>query len=78
MNRYDAEFSTDARQGDVAFTTDFRPTTLLEENLMGGYTRTTMPVGEGQVGSDEFQSTGGRGTGDAIDAIRIGANGRKR
>ena len=76
MGRYDAAHGTEARQ-DVGFTTDFRPTTLLEQSIMGA-DRVNMPVGSATSEAPEFQTTGGARMGDAIDAIRIGANGRKK
>jgi len=77
MGRYDESGSTNAKKGDVAFYVDMRPTTIMEQNMMGGYDRTTKPVGAADVRRDEFESTGGRGTGDFIDAMRLGTNGRK-
>ena len=65
------------RKGTVAFIVDMRPPTLLEQSLDGGYSRTTKPVGDARTAGPEIQTTGGRGMGDAVDAIRIGATGRK-
>jgi hypothetical protein len=74
-SRDDAVYSVDARKD--GFTVDFRPTTLLEQSLMGG-DRVNMPVGDATSERPEIQTTGGARIGDAIDAIRIGANGRKK
>jgi hypothetical protein len=54
-----------------------RPTTILEQSLNGG-DRINKPVGSPTQAPAEYQTTGGRGTGDALDAISIGANGRKK
>jgi hypothetical protein len=64
-------------KANVAYEVDMRPTTILEENVMGGYTRTNKPVGVADPKPAEWESTGGRGTGDAIDARALGTNGRK-
>jgi hypothetical protein len=77
MGRYDAEHGVDTTLANVAFVVDMRPTTVLEQNQMGGYNRTTKPVGEADAKRDEFESVGGRGTGDAIAARQLGTNGRK-
>jgi len=74
-SRDDAVYSVDAKK--AGFTVDFRPTTLLEQSLMGG-DRVNMPVGDATSERPEFETTGGARMGDAIDAIRIGANGRKK
>jgi len=66
-----------ARNQDVAFTVDMRPGYILEQSMMSGFDRTTKPVGQADPTPDEFQSTGGRGTGDAVDARALGTNGRK-
>ena len=68
-------YSVDARMN--GFVVDMRPTTLLEQNLMG-YDRVNAPVGAPTTPRPEVQTTGGRGTGDALDAIKIGASGRKK
>lgn len=68
-------YSVDARK--AGFVVDMRPTTLLEQSLMGG-DRVNAPVGSPTTDRPEIQTTGGRGTGDALDAIRIGASGRKK
>jgi hypothetical protein len=75
-SRFDKTYSVDARKD--GFVVDMRPSTLLEQSLMGGFERTTMPVGEKVTEAAENQTTGGARIGDAIDAIRIGANGRKK
>lgn len=74
-SRDDAVYSVDARKD--GFTVDMRPTTLLEQSLMGN-DRVNLPVGDKVTEAAEFQTTGGARLGDAIDAIRIGANGRKK
>jgi len=75
-SRFDEAYSVDAKK--AGFVVDMRPSTLLEQSLMGGFERTTMPVGEAVTENAEHQTTGGARMGDAIDAIRIGANGRKK
>jgi len=70
----DSAYGVDARKD--GFTVDMRPTTLLEQSLMGN-DRVNMPVGEAVTEGAEFQTTGGARMGDAIDAARIGALGRK-
>lgn len=76
-NRTDAKFSTDAkREAVLEATPDMRPTTLIEQSLMGG-DRVNMPVGNPTTPRPEIQTTGGRGTGDALDARNLGSNGRK-
>jgi len=74
-DRYSEEYSVDKKKD--GFVVDMRPTTLLEQSLMGG-DRVNMPVGEKTTEGAEYQTTGGARMGDAIDAIRIGANGRKK
>lgn len=74
-DRYSDVYGVDARAD--GFVVDMRPTTLLEQSLMGG-DRVNAPVGQPTDARPEIQTTGGRGTGDAIDAIRIGASGRKK
>lgn len=76
-DRYD-KGDVNARQGDVSFYVDMRPATLLEVNLNDGYSRTTKPVGNADPKKDEFHSAGGRGTADAVEAIKLGSNGRKK
>jgi hypothetical protein len=69
---------TDTRSAaSLAYTVDMRPTTLLEQSQMGGYDRTTKPVGNASVGSGEFESVGGRGARDVIAARELGIQGRK-
>jgi len=68
-------YSVDARK--EGFVVDLRPTTLLEQSLMG-HDRVNAPVGSPTMPRPEIQTTGGRNIGDAIDAIRIGASGRKK
>jgi hypothetical protein len=69
---------TDTRSAaSLAFVVDMRPTTLVEQSQMGGYDRTTMPVGNAAVGSAEFESVGGRGARDTIAARELGIQGRK-
>lgn len=77
-DRYSETYGTEYRAADVNFVKDFRPTTLLEQSLNGGYDRTTMPVGEQTSEGAEIQTTGGARITDALDAIRIGAIGRKK
>lgn len=72
----DAQTDT-TRQGAVAFHVDMRPTTVIEQSQMGGYDRTTKPVGAGAPGSGDFESVGGRGSRDVIAARELGTQGRK-
>jgi len=65
-------------KGAVAFTMDFRPTTLLEQSLNDGHDRVNKPVGIPTTVGPETQTTGGARMGDAVVAINIGANGRKK
>jgi len=74
-SKYDAIFDVDSKT--VGTPIDFRAATLLEESLDGGYTRVTKPVGQPTSAPAENQTTGGARMGDAIDAARIGATGRK-
>lgn len=64
-------------KGAVAYTVDMRPTTVFEQSQMGGYDRTTKPVGAGTVGDREFESVGGRAARDVIAARELGIQGRK-
>jgi hypothetical protein len=66
-----------ARHQDVASTVDMRPGYILEQSMMSGFDRTSKPVGQADPTPDEFQSTGGRGTADAVAARQLGTNGRK-
>ena len=69
---------TDTRRpGAVSHHVDMRPTTLLEQSQMGGYGRTTKPVGAGTTGAGDFESVGGRGARDVIAARELGIQGRK-
>jgi len=74
-DRFSEEYSVDKKK--EGFVVDMRPTTLLEQSKNGG-DRINMPVGEAVTEGAEYQTTGGARIGDAIDAIRIGANGRKK
>ena len=76
-SRFSEEFSTDVKKSAIVTPIDFRAATLLEESLDGGYTRVTKPVGQPTSAPAENQTTGGARMGDAIDAARIGALGRK-
>jgi len=76
-SKYDAEFSPDIARGAVVKYMDFRPSTLLEESLNDGHTRPNKPVGAPTTAPAENQTTGGARMGDALDAARIGAIGRK-
>jgi len=71
----DSAYGVDAKK--AGFVVDMRPSTLLEQSLMGN-DRVNMPVGEATTEAAEYQTTGGARMGDAIEAIRIGANGRKK
>jgi hypothetical protein len=45
-SRYDPIFDVDARKGgDTSLDQDFTPTTLAEQQAMGGYDKTSKPVG---------------------------------
>jgi hypothetical protein len=75
-SRFSEEFSTDVKKSAIVTPIDFRPTTLLEESINGG-SRVNKPVGMPITAPAEYQTAGGARVGDAIDAARIGANGRK-
>lgn len=64
-------------KGEVSRYVDMRPTTLVEQSQMGGYDRTTKPVGAGSVDGGDFESVGGRGARDVIAARELGIQGRK-
>jgi len=73
-SRMDPVYSVDATRD--GFTMDFRPTTLLEQSMMGA-DRVNIPVGDASGPRPEVQTTGGRGTTDYEAALRLGAQGRK-
>jgi hypothetical protein len=74
-SRYDESvYGVDAVKD--GFVMDFRPTTLLEQSMMGG-DRINLPAGNATAPRPEIQTTGGRGTTDAVTAQQIGAQGRK-
>lgn len=75
-SRFSEEFSTDVKKSAIVTPIDFRPSTLLEESINGG-SRVNKPVGMPTTAPAEYQTAGGARVGDAIDAARIGANGRK-
>jgi len=75
-SRFSEEFSTDVKKSAIVTPIDFRPSTLLEESINGG-SRVNKPVGMPITAPSEYQTAGGARIGDAIDAARIGANGRK-
>lgn len=77
-DRYSDTHSVNTRRESVVEWVDMRPTTLLEQSLNNGFDRTTKPVGVQTQPGAEAQTTGGRNIGDALDAIRIGATGRKK
>ena len=73
-SRYDPVYSVDApREG---FVMDFRPTTVLEQSMMGA-DRVNLPVGDATGPRPEYQTTGGARIQDAVIAAQIGATGRK-
>ena len=74
-SRFDEAYSVDKKKD--GFVVDMRPTTLLEQSLHGN-DRVNLPVGEAVTEGAEYQTTGGACMGDALDAARIGANGRKK
>lgn len=69
-------FGVDARKGDNDLVMDFSANSVLEQNLMRGHDRTTLPVGSGQV-PDQWDSTAGRATRDYQAAKELGTQGRK-
>ena len=71
-DRYSHEFDTDARQGEVSMYVDMTPSTVLEVNLMGGYSRTTKPVGQTPAEGINTNGSASRGTTDAIAATKLG------
>jgi hypothetical protein len=73
-SRYDAVYSTDATRD--GFVVDMRPTTLLEQSIMGA-DRVNLPVGDATGPRPEYQTTGGARIQDAVIAAQIGATGRK-
>lgn len=69
---------TDTRRPEsVSYHVDMRPSTLVEQSQMGGYDRTTKPVGDAVAKPDDFESVGGRGARDVIAARELGIQGRK-
>lgn len=60
------------RAKDVSFVVDMSPTTLLEQNMMNGFERTTRPVGQAAPVGDNVSGSGSRGTTDAIAAAKLG------
>ena len=63
-------------KASVGFIVDMRPTTLLEQNRMRGYDRTTKPVGVADAAPETWESTGSRGATDYIAAQQLGIDGR--
>jgi hypothetical protein len=72
VSRFDREFSTDTKKGDVSMHVDMSPSTVLEVNLMGGYSRTTKPVGQAPADGINTNGSASRGTTDAIAATKLG------
>jgi len=72
MSRFDKEFSVDTKLADVATFVDMSPTTVLEQNMMGGYSRTTKPVGNAPAEGINTNGSASRGTTDAIAARKLG------
>jgi hypothetical protein len=73
-SRFDPVYSVDADRN--GFVVDMRPTTLLEQSVMG-IDRVNKPVGDATAPRPEVQTTGGRGLTDTESALRLGAQGRK-
>ena len=71
-DRFSSEFGTEARNENVAFVVDMSPTTVLEQQMEGGFSRTTRPVGENPNVRSNINGTGGRGTSDAVAATKLG------
>ena len=71
-SRFEKDNSVDTRRGDVAMHVDMSPTTLLEENMMGGFNRTSKPVGGSEAERANINGSGSRGTTDAIAAEKLG------
>ena len=61
-----------ARKGDVSMYVDMSPMTILEQQLNGGYNRTSKPVGNAEAERANINGTGSRGTTDAIAATKLG------
>jgi hypothetical protein len=59
-DRYSDVFDVDARKSDADEAVDMGPTTLEEQFDWGGYTRTTMPVGENPPPEQHYNTSGGR------------------
>jgi len=72
MSRYDSEHGTDATLADVAMYVDMTPATVLEVNMMGGYSRTTKPVGNAPADGINTNGSASRGSTDAIAATKLG------
>jgi len=71
-DRFSSEFDVERRQGEVSMYVDMTPATVLEENLMGGYSRTTKPVGQDAPTGVNPNGSSSRGTTDAIAATKLG------
>jgi hypothetical protein len=71
-DRFSSEFDVERRQGEVSMYVDMTPSTVLEVNLMGGYSRTTKPVGQAPADGINTNGSASRGTTDAIAAAKLG------
>jgi hypothetical protein len=71
-NRFSPEYGTEARASNVAFIVDMSPATVLEQQMDGGYDRTTKPVGEATATRSNLNGTGSRGASDAVAASKLG------
>ena len=65
-NRFDSDYSVDAKKEDVGFVKDMSPATLMDEILGDGFINTTKPEGDGTPKADV--TVGGRGTADYVAA----------
>jgi len=72
MSRYDAKFSTDGTAADTSFFVDMSPATVLEVNMMNGYSRVSKPVGNAPADGVNVNGSASRGTTDAIAATKLG------
>jgi len=71
-DRFSSEFDVERRKGEVSMYVDMTPSTVLEVNLMGGYSRTTKPVGQAPADGINTNGSASRGTTDAIAAAKLG------
>jgi hypothetical protein len=71
-DRFSSEFDVERRQGEVSMYVDMTPSTVLEENMNGGYGRITKPVGQKPAEGINTNGSASRGTTDAVAAKKLG------